>query len=165
MGLVGMRGKEAIGGRLHLTNYRLVFRSHRFNRVRGTFSVFLPCVEELRDTSFAVTRQVTVSTALQDLTFVVWGVPELIDTIDECRAEFEDNDAYIADLAALVTAEPWKTGHGLRTVAHYEALNTALLAARRRSEDLSEVASVVAGTIDGRSGPTEIAGASRWSTC
>lgn len=33
MGLVGMKGKEAIGGKAHLTNYRIIFKSHFFNRV------------------------------------------------------------------------------------------------------------------------------------
>ncbi|MFJ8108315.1 hypothetical protein [Streptomyces sp. NPDC096132] len=157
MWLVGMRGKEAIGGRLYLTNYRLVFKSHRFNRVRGTFSIFLPTIEEVRDASFAVTRQVTVSTALQDATFVVWGIPQLIETIDQCRAEFDP--AYTADLAALVLAEPWKSGGGLQTVAHYEALNKGLSAARRWGDDFTEAASAVAHSIDSRSNHADVAAA------
>ncbi|MFF1812749.1 hypothetical protein ACFVXW_27190 [Streptomyces sp. NPDC058251] len=156
MWLVGMRGKEAIGGRVYLTNYRLVFKAHRFNRVRGTFSVFLPSIEEVRDSSFAVTRQATVSTATQDLTFVVWGVPQLIDTIDQCRAEFDD--AYITELATLVLAEPWKIGHGLQTVARYEALNMSLSAARMRG-DFSAAATTIANMIDSRFNRAEVAGA------
>ncbi|MEV7860975.1 hypothetical protein AB0O86_19620 [Streptomyces hirsutus] len=115
---VGMRGKEAIGGRLHLTNHRLVFRSHRINRARGTFSVFLPCIEEIRKMSFAVTRQVTVSTAMQGFTFVIWGVPRLIDTIDRYRAGFADT--HLPELAGLVLAEPWKVGDGLQRSARHE---------------------------------------------
>ncbi|MEU7425721.1 hypothetical protein [Streptomyces sp. NPDC040750] len=157
MWLVGMRGKEAIGGRMYLTNYRLVFKSHRFNRVRGTFSVFLPTIEEVRDASFAVTRQVTVSTAMQDFTFVVWGIPQLIDTIDECRAEFDG--AYTAELARLVLAEPWKIGDGLQTVARYEALNMVMSAARRRGDDFSAVATTVTNVIDSRFNQAEMAGA------
>lgn len=157
MWLVGMRGKEAIGGRLYLTNYRLVFKSHRFNRVRGTFSVFLPCVEEVRNTSFAVTRQVTVSTATQDSTFVVWGVPELVQAIRRCRDAFDA--AYTADLATLVLAEPWKTGGGLRTVAHYETLNKGLSATRRWGGDFTEAATAVAQAVDSRSHPMDAAGA------
>lgn len=157
MWLVGMRGKEAIGGRIYLTNYRLVFKAHRFNRVRGTFSVFLPTIEEVRDASFAVTRQVTVSTAMQDFTFVVWGIPQLIDTMDECRAEFDG--AYTAELATLVLAEPWKIGDGLQTVARYEALNMGMSAARRWGDDFSAVASTVANMIDSRFNQAEVAGA------
>ncbi|MET8453437.1 hypothetical protein [Streptomyces sp. NPDC005209] len=157
MWLVGMRGKEAIGGRLYLTNYRLVFKSHRFNRMRGKFSIFLPCIEEVRDSSVAVTRQVAVSTGTQDFTFVVWGIPQFVDTMDRCRAEFDD--ANVADLAALVLAEPWKLGGGLRTVAHYEALNALMSAVRRRGGDLSDAATSVADLIDNRSNPADVSGA------
>ena len=38
MWMVGMKGKEAIGGKIHLTNYRLIFKSHRINRLTGKFS-------------------------------------------------------------------------------------------------------------------------------
>ncbi|MGW1746932.1 hypothetical protein ACWCRD_15240 [Streptomyces sp. NPDC002092] len=157
MWLVGMQGKEAIGGRIYLTNYRLVFKSHRFNRVRGTFSVFLPAIEEVRDASFAVTRQVAISTGMQDSTFVVWGVPRLIEAIEQCRAEFDP--AYTVELAALVLAEPWKIGGGLQAVAHYEALNRVLSAARRRGDDFTGAATAVTGSIDGRCNRVDAAGA------
>ncbi|MFI5823685.1 hypothetical protein ACIA8I_32020 [Streptomyces rishiriensis] len=157
MWLVGMQGKEAIGGRIYLTNYRLVFKSHRFNRVRGTFSVFLPSIEEVRDASFAVTRQVAISTGMQDSTFVVWGIPHLIEAIEQCRAEFDP--AYTVELAALVLAEPWKIGGGLQAVARYEALNRVLSAARRRGDDFTGAATAVTGSIDGRCNRVDAAGA------
>ncbi|MEU9135237.1 hypothetical protein AB0D33_04550 [Streptomyces sp. NPDC048404] len=156
MWLVGMRNKEAIGGRLYLTNYRLVFTSHRFNRVRGTFSVFLPCIEEVRDSSIAATRQLTVHTGTQDFTFVVWGIPRLIETVDQCRAEFDD--AYVADLAELALAEPWKLGVGFRTVAHHEALNVVMSAVRRGADDFSAAATSLAGLIDSRFNVADAAG-------
>jgi hypothetical protein len=40
---IGWGGKEAIG-KLHLTNLRLLFASHKFNRLTGTFSIFLPTI-------------------------------------------------------------------------------------------------------------------------
>ncbi|MFF8538031.1 hypothetical protein ACN6K9_002466 [Streptomyces sp. SAS_267] len=156
MWLVGMRNKEAIGGRLYLTNYRLVFTSHRFNRVRGTFSVFLPCIEEVRDSSFAATRQLAVHTGTQDFTFVVWGIPRLIEAVDECRAEFDD--AYVADLAELALAEPWKLGAGFRTVVHHEALNVVLSAVRRGADDFPAAATSLAGLIDSRFNVADAAG-------
>ncbi|MEV6021029.1 hypothetical protein [Streptomyces sp. NPDC051997] len=157
MWLVGMRNKEAIGGRLYLTNYRLVFKSHRFNRVRGTFSIFLPCIEEVRNSSMAATRQVTVSTGTQDFTFVVWGVPQLIETVDACRAEFDAT--YVADLAATAVAEPWKLGAGFQTVAGYEAVNVLMNSVRRRADDVPTTATAVAGLIDGRFNAVDTAGA------
>ncbi|MGW1536441.1 hypothetical protein [Streptomyces aureus] len=156
MWLVGMRNAEAIGGRLYLTNYRLVFKAHRFNRVRGTFSVFLPCVEEVRDSSFAATRQITVHTGTQDFTFVVWGIPHLLDTIDACRAEFDD--MYVADLAGLAMAEPWKLGAGFQTVALNETLNVVMSAVRRGTADFSTAATSVANVIDSRFDVAEVAG-------
>ncbi|MFF3448570.1 hypothetical protein ACFYXJ_15735 [Streptomyces sp. NPDC002667] len=156
MWLVGMRNKEAIGGRLYLTNYRLVFKSHRFNRVRGTFSIFLPCIEELRNSSMAATRQVTVSTGTQDFTFVVWGVPQLIESVDACRAEFDAT--YVADLAATALAEPWKLGAGFQTVAGYEAVNVLMNSVRRRADDVSTAATAVAGLIDSRFNAVDTAG-------
>ncbi|MGW3909913.1 hypothetical protein ACWEBX_00025 [Streptomyces sp. NPDC005070] len=156
MWLVGMRNKEAIGGRLYLTNYRLVFTSHRFNRVCGTFSVFLPCIDEVRDSSFAATRQVTVHTGTQDFTFVVWGIPRLLDAVDECRAEFDD--AYVADLAAMVLAEPWKLGGGFRIAALNEAVNVMLSSLRRGAGDYSTAATSVANLIDSRFNAADVAG-------
>lgn len=156
MWLVGMRNKEAIGGRLYLTNYRLVFKSHRFNRVRGTFSMFLPCIEEVRNSSVAATRQVTVRTGTQDFTFVVWGIPQLIETVDRCRAEFDD--AYVADLAAMALAEPGKLGAGFQTVARHEAVNVLMNAVRRRADDVSTAAASVAGLIDNSFNATDVAG-------
>ncbi|MFE4695840.1 hypothetical protein ACFRIC_02000 [Streptomyces sp. NPDC056738] len=156
MWLVGMRNKEAIGGRLYLTNYRMVFTSHRFNRVRGSFSIFLPCVEEVRDSSFAATRQITVHTGTQDFTFVVWGIPRLLETVDECRAEFDAS--YVADLAAMALAEPWKLGGGFRIAALNERLNIALSTLRRGTGDYATAAASVAGLIDSRFNPAEAAG-------
>ncbi|MGY0067909.1 hypothetical protein ACWZEH_13980 [Streptomyces sp. QTS137] len=157
MGAVGMRGKEAIGGRVHLTNYRLVFRSHRVNRVRGTFSVFLPSVEKVANTSSGITRQVTVPTAMQDFTFVVWGVPKLIDTVDRSRAGFDD--ARLPELAGLVLAEPWKVGEGLQGSARREPLGAGLDSVHGRGDDFSTIAAALARRIDPRSAPTEVAGA------
>ncbi|MET8860368.1 hypothetical protein [Streptomyces sp. NPDC004579] len=156
MWLVGMRNKEAIGGRLYVTNYRLVFISHRFNRVRGTFSIFLPCIDEVRDSSFAATRQITVHTGTQDFTFVIWGIPRLLDTVDECRAEFDD--AYVADLAAMALAEPWKLGGGFRIAAVNEAVNVMLSSLRRGAGDYSTAATSVANLIDNRFNAADVAG-------
>ncbi|WP_055695651.1 hypothetical protein [Streptomyces prasinopilosus] len=155
-GAVGMRGKEAIGGRLHLTNLRLVFRSHAVNRVRGTFSVFLPCVEEVRNTSSGITRRVTVSTAGQDFTFVVWGVPRLIDTVDRYRAGFDD--AHLPEVAAHILAEPWKVGDGLRRSGRPEPLGAGPDCAYSRGGDFAAIAADLARGIDPRSARTEVAG-------
>lgn len=53
----GLGDAEAIGGKLYVTDCRVVFKSHAVNRVRGAFSIFLPTVRDLRDTSAGLKRQ------------------------------------------------------------------------------------------------------------
>jgi hypothetical protein len=124
MGVVGMYGKEAIGGRLYLTNYRLLFKSHAANRARGAFSVFLPTVRELRDTSSGIKRQIGVATATQGFTFVVWGVPALIAAIKGAKAGL-DSPA-VKRLADLAVAHRARLGDGLQIAQGLEAANAAL---------------------------------------
>lgn len=124
MGTVGMRGKEAIGGRLHLTNYRLIFKSHSFNRLRGTFGVFLPTIHEVRNASVGVKRQVEVVTKSQRFTFVVWGVPGLISHINDARSALGDQAK--TQLIDLAITHPERVGDGLKTVRAAEAVNRAL---------------------------------------
>src|SRR5438876_11734450 len=72
---------EGIGGRLHLTNYRLVFSSHGFNRVVGKFSILLPTIQKVKDTSIPLNRRIEISTQAQIFEFNVWGIPEFIASI------------------------------------------------------------------------------------
>ena len=77
--LIGFKGKEAIGGKLHLTTFRLVFKSHPVNRVQGKFSVFLPAITGFRNTSpNFMMKRLEVRTELQVFEFVVWGVDDFI---------------------------------------------------------------------------------------
>jgi len=85
MWIIGMDGKEAIGGKLHLTNYRLIFKSHALNRVTGKFSIFLPTIQELNNRSSVVVKKVEVVTPTQSYEFVVWGIPSFIEAITSAR--------------------------------------------------------------------------------
>jgi hypothetical protein len=69
MRVMGFAGKEAIGGRLHLTSYRLLFKSHRVNRVTGSFSIYLPTITGLADRSRWLPRKVEVTTGNQVFDF------------------------------------------------------------------------------------------------
>ncbi|MEV5281460.1 hypothetical protein [Streptomyces sp. NPDC051994] len=111
MWTVGMQGGEAIGGQLHVTNYRLVFSSHFFNRARGRFSIFLPLITGVRDTSWGIKRQIEVSTATHQFTFVVWGIPALIAAIEHHRQHWSPER--VVRLAETATAEYAKVGEGL----------------------------------------------------
>ncbi|WP_051767241.1 hypothetical protein [Streptomyces sp. NRRL S-37] len=124
MWTVGMGGQEAIGGRLHLTNYRLVFKSHRFNRLRGKFSIFLPTIRSVRNASFGPTRQVEVMTGIQSFAFVLWGVPRFMTAIEEARRTFAP--AWSPGLAHAMMADLGKVGEGLKIVHRLEAANIVL---------------------------------------
>ncbi|MDT0267425.1 hypothetical protein RM844_14125 [Streptomyces sp. DSM 44915] len=110
LGTVGMRGKEGIGGRLHVTDYRIVFDAHAANRLTGRFSVFLPVVTGVRDVSRRLSKQLEISTGTGRFTFVVWGVPSLLATIERLRGAASTQVAWLAQTA---TAEPAKVGAGL----------------------------------------------------
>jgi len=83
---VGMKNKEAIGGKLHLTTYRLLFRSHAANRLTGEFELFLPAVVSVRDTSFLWTRKFAVDTETTHQEFVIWGIPHFLQAVEAARA-------------------------------------------------------------------------------
>lgn len=68
--------KEALGGMLYLTNYRIIFKSHNFNRLIGTFSILLPDVQEVTNTSRFLMRKLEILTkGLDKFEFVIRNVP------------------------------------------------------------------------------------------
>jgi hypothetical protein len=87
MRLIGFAGKEAIGGKLHLTSYRLIFKSHRVNRVVGSFSIFLPTITALHDRSRWIAKKVEIATRMQAFEFVIWGVPPFIAAVQAQAAQ------------------------------------------------------------------------------
>jgi hypothetical protein len=84
--LVGMKDKEAIGGKLHLTTYRLLFRSHAANRLTGEFELFLPAVLAVRDASYLWTRKFAIDTAATHQEFIIWGIRRFVEATDAARA-------------------------------------------------------------------------------
>jgi hypothetical protein len=133
MGLVGMKGSEAVGGSLYLTAVRLIFRSHAVNRIGGTFSVFLPSIQEALDTSQLAVRKVRIVTASQHYEFVMWGIPSFLALLTAQRAEAvkidtsrllqlvaEHPGVFGADLGASRTVDLFVTGAAslLNTLEH-----------------------------------------------
>ena len=106
MRVMGYAGKEGIGGRLHLTNHRLLFKSHRVNRLTGQFSIYLPTITGLHDRSRWIAKKLEVATRLQTFEFVVWGVPAFISTIQAQAAR-------ITSAQALELAAASQAGAGL----------------------------------------------------
>jgi hypothetical protein len=120
MSLVGFEGKEAIGGKLHLTNYRLIFKSHAVNRVKGKFSILLPTVEELRDKSKFLAKKMEVMTHTQSFLFVIWGVEEFIGVIRSTAGRITP-DA-MRQIQRLIAADPNKIGGGLEAFKSMERI-------------------------------------------
>ncbi|MGI8788314.1 MAG: hypothetical protein ACR2HG_11195 [Pyrinomonadaceae bacterium] len=113
--LTGLPEKsESIGGHLFLTNFRLFFLSHRFNRFKGTFSIFLPNINEAKH----VSQPLTLSKIMQIVTrnhkfeFVVWKIPKLIAAINAARDSVLP--ANIEELQNAVHEAPEKCGDGFK---------------------------------------------------
>jgi hypothetical protein len=104
MTVIGMAGKEAVGGHLTLTNFRLVFVSHALNRVTGQLSILLPTVTGVADTSKLIVKRITVRATTFQQTFVIWGIPAWIAAIDQARTALGPSEA--AELAGLLAADP-----------------------------------------------------------
>jgi hypothetical protein len=102
--LVGMDGREAIGGKLHLTNYRLLFKAHGMNRVKGEFSVFLPTIRDTADASHRVTRKVRIETPSQQYEFVIWGITKFLAALTERRSRLGETER--EELLAAIQAHP-----------------------------------------------------------
>lgn len=122
MELVGFAGKEGIGGKLHLTNYRLLFKSHRVNRVTGAFSIFLPTIREVADTSRLLSRKVKVVTRLQRFEFVLWGTQSFIREVREQASGLTEQEKQ--QLAEWASQGDERIGSGLE---HNEKLAADVL--------------------------------------
>jgi hypothetical protein len=127
MWAVGMKGKEAIGGNMHLTNYRLLFKSHKLNRVTGKVSIFLPVITDVQNTSRLVVRQMSVCTDATELKFIIWGIPKLMAAIEQARAELMASD--YSYLGKYATEYFDRCGDGMEVFGGLEKINQAFLVA------------------------------------
>jgi hypothetical protein len=129
MGSVGMKDREAIGGKLHLTTVRLVFKAHRINRLTGSMSIFLPSVVGAADSSRRVTRKVRIDTPSQTFEFVMWGIAGFLTALEDQRAALGPDQR--AELIAAIREHPDVVGGGLEV--------GRLLGAQGRLEVLNDV--------------------------
>lgn len=133
MGLVGMKGKEAIGGKAHLTNYRIIFKSHFFNRVRGKHSIFLPNVVEVS----ATFNNLIVDTSMQHFEFVMWFKQAFIDAAKREKARLDG--AGLQQLKKAIVSNPEAIGAGLQKWATLEVINQICLGGRKVQSVLEEL--------------------------
>ncbi len=106
-------GTEKIGGKLHLTNYRLIYASNSWNRVVGKFSIFLPTIQGIKNTSFLLDRRIEIATQSQIFEFQIWGIPEFVKSILSTRdsIDAEKEEALVTKIAQEypVLGEDFKT--------------------------------------------------------
>jgi hypothetical protein len=69
LSLVGMKNKEALGEKLHFTNFRLIFKSHKINRLNGTISIFLPTIKEISCSSSFLSEKMILETYFSAISF------------------------------------------------------------------------------------------------
>jgi hypothetical protein len=127
--LTGMEGKEAIGGLAHLTNYRLIFKSHFLNRLRGSHSIFLPNVASVK-TGF---NRLYVETEIQRFAFVMWFKTDFANAVLRQRDALGQDGT--AKLQELVTQNSETIGPGLQKWTTLETLNR-IASAGLRVEDV-----------------------------
>jgi hypothetical protein len=111
---LGLSGQEGIGGRLYLTSYRLIFKSHAINRVTGSVSIFLPTITGLQDTSRGLSKRLTVHTTMLDYDLVVWGVRKLIEAINQQVEITAATPERWREVVGLIRADPARALGGMK---------------------------------------------------
>lgn len=134
---VGMKNKEALGGKLHVTNFRLIFKSHKLNRLRGVISIFLPTIDEIKNSSYFITKKITISTSASKVDFVIDDVDNFINTIELQKMNL--NSSSIKNIQELVIEYPEKCSDGLKSWNSLNTLNNIFLIGRKTEDGLKLV--------------------------
>lgn len=115
---VGMKNRESLGGAMHLTNYRILFKTHRYNRLRGMISIFLPTIQQLENRTVLIFRKLAVTTVTGKVELVVSDVDDVISQIASARDQIDAPT--LATLQNHATNHPEKCSEGLES---WDALN------------------------------------------
>lgn len=132
--LAGMKDKEVIGGALHLTNLRVLFKSHRFNRLHGAVSIFLPSIVRQADSSRWPVGRLRLATRLAEVEFITANAARLLAEIEAARAAFGPADEAIlqpmrGQLAGIEALQPDAALNALNTLIHRGMLGSDLVQA------------------------------------
>ena len=124
--VVGMKKKESLGGALHLTNYRLIFKSHRYNRIRGMTSIFLPTIERLENRTVLVFRKLAVTTGSAKVEFVVADVNEVVAQFEAAQGQLDPEtldqlQSHVQDFPEKCSEElaPWSAINKLNRLFNF----------------------------------------------
>lgn len=82
---MGETVQEQVLAARNANNLRLIFRAHRANRIHGQLSIFLSGITDLDNASTLIVKRLVVTTAVTRETFIVWGVPTLIQIIQAAQ--------------------------------------------------------------------------------
>lgn len=108
---LGFSQKEAIGGKLYLTNYRFIFKSHSLNRLTGKFSIFLSTIQGIKDKSVLIMKKMDIDTEVQNYEFVVWGIGEIMQKAEEAKSNLTLEN--LIELKEQIVQNGDKSGVGL----------------------------------------------------
>jgi len=84
--LVGLAGQESIGGHLDVTDLRVLFTAHRFNRMRGTLSTPLDAIVNARSWRSGLAVGVEIETSIATQRYITWSGRKILAAIDDARA-------------------------------------------------------------------------------
>ncbi len=138
--LAGMKEVEAVGGTLHLTNFRLLFRSHPVNRLNGTVSIYLSTIRDVRDSSRWLVRKISIGTTIGSVDLVV-SEPSRV-AVEMTRARDAITEAQAESLRQQIEATP--AVGGLRPIRVAETINGALRVVNSGQEIIEAAAAPIA---------------------
>ena len=103
LGLAGIKGKEAIGGHLHVTSLRMAFEAHGFNRVKGVLSVPLSAIRRAVPWRAGLSVGIQVTTDATALQIVSWSRKAVLLALEEARSQFgPTEEAHLRSLASVI---------------------------------------------------------------
>jgi hypothetical protein len=129
---VGMKNKESLGGKLYLTNYRLIFKTHKWNRLRGTTSIFLPTIQEVKNSSYAMTKKISVRTVAGKVEFIVNDADFFITHFNTQYNNLDQET--INTITTAVKEYPQKCNSGLESWNSLNVINNLLLVGEKASD-------------------------------
>ena len=121
----GLKGKESMGGKLYLTNYRFIFKSHQFNRMRGVVSIFLPTVQTVCNSSHWVVQKVSVQTLVAKIDFIVSNPEKCTTHFDEQASQLDSE--IISMIQKWAILHPEKVSDSFRSWDSLNVINNILL--------------------------------------
>lgn len=128
-----MPGKESVGGRAYLTNYRVLFIPHAANRVQRIHSLFLPNIKKVSST---FTRLI-LDTSFETSSFVMWFKSGFIKALGECRTALLAGG--LATLRAEIRSCPNKLGGDLHKLGSIDPAMKAIDIFRVNAEIISKL--------------------------